>query len=199
MKESMQGPRPKHAFGKKLRIVRLRKGLTMKAVAGSAGISESLLSQIERDRVSPSIDTLLAVAGVLEVDLEYLFSEVKKSKSVDVTRKGDRKLIREAGAVFHRLSRIADAAEEHAIEAVLLELEPGAVAGNTEYGHRGRELGYVLSGTAELSYGGDTCTLRKGDAVSFSSDIPHELKNTGSRRLSAIWVNTPPRVVFPLS
>ncbi len=189
--------KPRHTFGKKLRLVRQRKELTMKNVAASAGISESLLSQIERDKVSPSIDTLLAIAEILDIDLEYLFSEVKKSKSVDITRKENRKVIRDASATFHQLSRISDASEDHAIEAVLLELEPGAISGNTEYGHRGRELGYILAGVAELDYGTESYVLRKGDSVSFSSDIPHKLRNTGGGKLTAIWVNTPPRVVFP--
>ena len=41
----------------------------------AAGVSESLVSQIERNRVSPAIDTLLALADALDIDLEYLFEE----------------------------------------------------------------------------------------------------------------------------
>ena len=58
----------KYKFGEKLRIVRERKGMTLKEVARQAGVSESLISQIERNRVSPSIDTLLQIADVLEID-----------------------------------------------------------------------------------------------------------------------------------
>src|SRR4030042_3797028 len=77
------------AFGEKLRTVRERKGLTMRAVAKSAGVSESLVSQIERNLISPSIDTLLALAAVLDVDLEYLFADWKPTKRVSVVRKAD--------------------------------------------------------------------------------------------------------------
>ena len=44
-------------------------------VAQQAGVSESLVSQIERNHVSPAIDTLLALADVLDINLEYLFEE----------------------------------------------------------------------------------------------------------------------------
>ena len=57
-------------FGEKLRTVRERKGYTLKVVAQAAGVSESLVSQIERNRVSPAIDTLLSLADALEIDLE---------------------------------------------------------------------------------------------------------------------------------
>jgi transcriptional regulator with XRE-family HTH domain len=187
----------RHRLGAKLREVRRRKGFTMKRVASTAGVSESLLSQIERDRVSPSIDTLIAVAEVLDVDLEYLFSDLKRNKPVEISRSGERTVIREAGVAYHKLCGIGDAGAEHAIEAVLLEVEPGCRSGHTEYGHPGRELGYLLSGEARLEYGTESYLLGAGDSVSFSSDIPHTLTNTGTQMLTAVWVNTPPRVVFP--
>ena len=62
-------------FGEKIREVRERKGLTLKAVASQAGVSESLVSQIERGRVYPAIDTLLCLARVLDIRLQYLFEE----------------------------------------------------------------------------------------------------------------------------
>ena len=187
----------RHHLGSKLRQVRQRKELTLKSVALAAGVSESLLSQIERDRVSPSIDTLLTVAEVLDVDLEYLFRDLRRTKRVEVSHADERTVIREAGVSYHQLSRIDDEEVEHAIEAVLLEIDPGSHSGHTEYGHRGRELGYILGGEATLEYGTEEYSLKAGDSVSFASDIPHQLTNTSKKTLSAIWVNTPPRVVFP--
>ena len=48
-----------HPFGEKIREVRERKHLTMREVAEKAGVSESLISQIERNKISPAIDTLV--------------------------------------------------------------------------------------------------------------------------------------------
>ena len=67
--------RMRYKFGHKLRTVRERKGYTLKDVATEAEVSESLISQIERNKVSPSIDTLLLIADVLDIDHEYLFSD----------------------------------------------------------------------------------------------------------------------------
>ena len=72
----------KYTFGGKLRAVRERKNITLKEVARLAGVSESLVSQIERNKVSPSIDTLLTLADVLDIDHEYLFSDYKMNKQV---------------------------------------------------------------------------------------------------------------------
>ncbi|MBW1912730.1 MAG: helix-turn-helix transcriptional regulator, partial [Deltaproteobacteria bacterium] len=52
----------KYRFGDKLRRVREKRKVTMKEVALKAGVSESLISQIETNKVSPAIDTLLGIA-----------------------------------------------------------------------------------------------------------------------------------------
>lgn len=86
--------------------------------------------------------------------------------------------------------------EEHAVEAFLLEVSPGSEKGDLVYGHAGTELGIVLEGEALLVYGTREYHLAKGDSISFSSDNPHILRNTGSRTLKAIWVISPPRKLF---
>ena len=66
-------------IGGKLRGVRERRGLTLRQVAEMAGVSESLVSQIERNRVSPSLDTMLSLAYELGIDAEYLFRDYRSN------------------------------------------------------------------------------------------------------------------------
>ncbi len=186
----------RYKFGDKLRAVRERKGITLKEVAQKVQVSESLVSQIERNKVSPSIDTLLTLASVLEIDLEYLFRDYKKNKQVDIVRSGEGDSIVQQGVTYHQLSMMPEPSEEHAIEAFLLEISEGAEKGDVEYGHTGKELGVILEGTGELIYGSHTYPLQTGDSISFPSDIPHILRNTGKGILKAIWVITPPRMLF---
>ncbi|MDR0598270.1 MAG: helix-turn-helix domain-containing protein, partial [Treponema sp.] len=77
----------RYNFGEKIREVRERRSLTLREVAEKAGVSESLVSQIERNRVSPAIDTLLALADALDLDLEYLFSDYRRERSVRIMRR----------------------------------------------------------------------------------------------------------------
>ena len=74
-KQSSDEKKVPYHFGEKLRTVREKKGYTLKVVAQKAGVSESLVSQIERNKVSPAIDTLLNLADVLDINLEFLFDE----------------------------------------------------------------------------------------------------------------------------
>ena len=77
---------------------------------------------------------------------------------------------------------------------MLIEIESGGQKGDIEYGHPGNEIGIILSGKGELLYGTETYILNKGDSLSFSSDIPHILRNSGDDVMKAIWIITPPRV-----
>lgn len=189
----------KYRFGAKIRTIRERKGLTMKAVAEKAGVSESLISQIERNLVSPSVDTLLTVSDVLDIDYEFLFADYRKGQKVEIVRSNNRNRILLDNSILYQLTAINDSPDEHDIEAFLLEILPGKEKGSSEYGHTGKEFGLILNGTGRLIYGTEAYDLTAGDSVSFPSDIPHILKNTGESPLEAVWVITPPRIIFPKS
>lgn len=185
----------RYPFGNKLRKVREKKNLTLKTVAAEAGVSESLISQIERNKVSPSIDTLLTIVDVLDVDLEYIFKDYRKKRSVNIVRSDERNIRKIDSVVYQQLSSITSSeGKTHDIEEYILEVPSGKERGSSEYGHAGKELGYILEGTGILEYGGYNYDLNEGDSVSFASDIPHKLKNNGKSVLRAVWVTTPPRL-----
>ena len=186
----------KYKFGEKLRTVRERKGFTLKDVAKRAHVSESLISQIERNKVSPSVDNLLLIADILDIDYEYLFSNYRQKRLVSVLKASERGSIQKEKVVIHQLSINGDSAIEPEVEVFLLEIKKNGTTGGQEYGHPGREFGIILEGEAELLYGNESYTLSEGDSLSFSSDIPHEFKNRGAKVLKALWVVTPPRRLF---
>ena len=52
-------------IGERLREAGARQGLTVREIAARIGVSPSLISQIERDKVNPSVSTLWALVTVL--------------------------------------------------------------------------------------------------------------------------------------
>ena len=122
---------PHYRFGEKLRTVRERKNITLKEVAAHVHVSESLLSQIERNKVSPSIDTLMAIVDALEIDLEYLFKDYKKNKLVTIVRAQDRSNYMLQNVSYQQLSDNS-IVDEHAVEALMLEIAPGGEKGSLE-------------------------------------------------------------------
>ena len=183
----------KYQFGDKIRAVREKKEYTLKYLAEKAGVSDSLISQIERNKVSPAIETLLNIAEALDIDLEYLFSDYKRSKNVSISRKGARKTVAMNGVVYEQVSRTTNEKEKFALESFIIKIPKGQKSGSSEYGHTGKEMGYILGGRAEFITGNDSYILESGDGISFDSDIPHILKNIGEEELTAFWAITPPK------
>ncbi len=185
----------KYQFGEKLREVRKRSGMTMKEVADLAGVSESLISQIERNRISPAIDTLLDLAEILHIDMDYLFKDLHRENKMNVVRLKERRKLVQNGVTLELLSRTPEIEDaEHGIEAYFMEVAPGCESGSDVYGHQGKELGTIIAGSGELHLGHQTVKLKAGDSVSFASDCPHKFKNIGKTTLQAFWVITPPKM-----
>ncbi len=190
--ETKQMHVPYH-FGEKLRSVRERKGYTLKVVAQRAGVSESLVSQIERNKVSPAIDTLLTLADVLDINLDYLFEDYRRKRPIQVIRSNERRSLNEDDIKFEELAKPEEDEGHHALEAYVINIPKGSKTHRGSYGHLGRELGLILKGKGKLHYENFIYELNDGDSVTFSASAPHTLENIGEEDLQAIWVVTPPQ------
>jgi len=182
-----------YRFGEKLRSVRERKGYTLKVVAEQAGVSESLVSQIERNRVSPAIDTLLALADVLDINLEFLFEEYRRNRPVQIIRSNERRKMKEEEISYEELAKPVENDALHALESYIIVVPVGGQTHRGSYGHLGRELGFILEGSAKFSYETEDYNLEAGDSISFSASSPHILSNAGNTVMRALWVVTPPQ------
>ena len=182
----------KYYVGKTVREIRKKQRMTMKEVAAKIGVSESLISQIENDKISPSIDTLLSIAEVLNIDFDYLFKQFKKDNPVNIIYKNKRTKISKDGILYELLSKI-EQDDEHKIEAYYLEIKTGNKKENKTYGHNGWELGIILKGEAKITIGSQEYKVKAGDSFSFKSDKPHIIENAGEGILKAYWIVTPPK------
>jgi len=180
---SLKSPVPE--IGKLLRLFREKIEKNQGEVADKAGISTSMLSQIERGAVSPSIDTLFSVCAALEMDTAELFRRISPGAPIRVHHAGKRLVTQSKGVRFEQLAVSGDAS--HPGEMLLLEIAPGKEAGMSGNGHEGVEMGYVLAGNALLVINNDEFVVAEGDSVSYHSHLPHKLVNNGTQTFRAVW------------
>jgi transcriptional regulator with XRE-family HTH domain len=178
-------------LGALLRSIRNSRHLTIKEVAAKAGVSSSLLSQIERNRISPSLDTLMHILEVYGVPPDKFFKDYETHSQVEIVRRDERKICRRKGFKYEKLCGDSQTKGNHSFNAFFLELAPGQKRGDVKDGHLGRELGIVVEGSAQLLYGDETYEINKGDSVSFFSQIPHVIQNSSDQIFRAYWVVTP--------
>jgi transcriptional regulator with XRE-family HTH domain len=183
---------PSH-IGARLRAQREREGLTLRELARRIGVSASLISQIERDKVNPSVSTLYALVRELGMTMGDLFAGDALSGRAASTSSGplvhpeDRVAINLAsGVTWERLTPTSEPGVEflHVVYDVGSESCPE----DSLVTHGGKEYGYVLSGKLGVRIGFDEHVLGPGDAISFDSSSPHRLWAVGNERAVAIWV-----------
>jgi transcriptional regulator with XRE-family HTH domain len=186
--------KPHHRIGKILRAFREKTGRHQADVAAAAGISTSMLSQIERGGVSPSIDTLCDVCASLDLDMSDVFAWVASHKTVRINRPGQRLTTNRGGATYEQL--VASQDRSHPAEMFMFLVEPGKQIGVSGKGHEGVEMGYVIEGGAVLTVDGVDYPLTAGDSVTFASTLPHRLVNNGPTLFRAIWAVLPPHTDY---
>jgi transcriptional regulator with XRE-family HTH domain len=181
----------KTKLGPLLRAIRNSRHLTIKEVASKAGVSSSLLSQIERNRISPSLDTLLQLLEVYGVPPNKFFKDYETMTRVEIVKKDQRRIHQRKGFKYETLCGKSQAKGSHSFNAFFLELAPGQKRGDKDDGHLGRELGIVVAGEAQLIYGEEVYDIQAGDTLSFFSQIPHVIKNVSDEIFQAYWIVTP--------
>jgi transcriptional regulator with XRE-family HTH domain len=194
-------PEPSH-IGERLREARAAAGMTVREVAQRVGVSPSLISQIERNKVTPSVSTLWALVSVLGLSMGDLFDDggerpdrssaasrttTSRLPHAPITAPGQRPVINlETGVTWERLTADPD----QVVEFLTIAYAPGAEScdENSLLRHSGKEYGYVLRGVLGVRVGFDEYELHAGMAVSFDASSPHRLWAVGDQPAEALWV-----------
>src|SRR4051794_31440022 len=164
----------KYAIGAKLRRLRLRKSMGLLELSKHTGLSPALLSKLERDVMHPTLPTLLRIAMVFSVGLEYFFNQEPKPL-LEIVRKKDRlrfPAAPDALNVPYYFESLDFPVANRALHSYVAEFEPIEDKHNPLHEHAGIELLYVLSGRLELRAGEDRHELTEGDSVYFDSTVP---------------------------
>jgi len=185
-------------LGARLREARTKRGLSLRSVAQSLGVSASLISQVEIGKTQPSVATLYAMASHLGVSLDELLgipaADAPASSLFghagpalpDVQRGTDNPVIEMENGV--RWERLAAGAGGPA-DALLVTYEPGASSSieGKLMRHAGVEYAYLLEGELTLNLDFDSHVLGPGDSLQFDSVRPHLYTNNGRSIAKGVW------------
>ena len=184
-----------YRIGPKLKHARLLKGLTLRELAGLVDCSESMLSKLENERLTPSISFLHRLASTLDTSIAELFAENDHlSGPVHHFPADLRARIVEDGETGHEgawFERIIPVAKSGLLQANILNIPPG-VRSDVDVQHVGEELGYLIEGELEVIVDGRTYVMKPGDLLFFPSSLPHGYENKQDKFVRILWVNTPP-------
>jgi transcriptional regulator with XRE-family HTH domain len=183
------------SIGERLRTLRTSRGIGVRELARRVGVTPSLLSQMERGSVNPSVVTLFRLAEALDTTTDYFFGEGRGPQSAHgpVVRRGERARISLSGGItWERLTPT----DEHDFEFMECMYPPGATSAREMQRHPGRDYGILLEGQLIIDVGFASYHLHPGDSIAFDASLPHRLTNPGDVPARTIWVvlerNRPP-------
>jgi DNA-binding transcriptional MerR regulator/quercetin dioxygenase-like cupin family protein len=179
---------PEEHVGPRVQRARLRRGVSLRALASATGLSASSVSAIERGVSAPSVGTLQRLAAALDTTVPKLLGTRRPSPRL-VVRPSDRVALdmETPGVRFENLYAV-----DTALQSILITVEPGAGT-DESYSHEGEEFLYVTAGRLELTLDElHTYELEAGDAMTFASTRPHRWRNPGDVTTEIVWLNSPP-------
>lgn len=182
------------ALGTRLRGLRQERGQTLRSVAAAAEISPSLLSQIERGDVSPSLATLVAVAHALAVRPGVLLiDDGAEGPTSPVVRRGERRVLADEMCRREFMMHLDDPF----LEVAEITVEPHGVSRPVLATHAGRDYGIVLEGEITVDLDGRRQVLAPGDYVAFDAETPHRLVNDTDDPARVHWIVAHGRAPLP--
>ncbi|MFH1834483.1 MAG: helix-turn-helix domain-containing protein, partial [bacterium] len=162
-------PADEESMGARIRKRRQQLGMTLHDLAEATGLTKSFVSQIERGRNSPSISTLRAIAGALEVPMFYFFQAEQTTEPV--VRLAQRRVVtfQNTGLKYEFLTPDL----QRSIEMLELRLKAGQHTGPRPLSHEGEECAVVMEGVVEIEVAGVTYCLETGDSIYIGALQPH--------------------------
>jgi transcriptional regulator with XRE-family HTH domain len=176
-------------IGERIASVRKQSQLTLEALSKRSRVAKATISKIERNLMSPSIETLFKISRGLDKSLSDILSDdgfdevtfTKNDKQNIVELNGSRLKIRS-------LTRLASGMK---INAQLAVVEKGASSAGEHSRREGEEFVYCLSGCLTFKIKENTYNLEEGDSIHFRSHMRHEWFNEGSKKTELLWFFIP--------
>lgn len=182
-----------YGIGERLRALRLKKKMGLVELGRHTSLSPGLLSKLERERIFPTLPTLLRIALVFGVGLEYFFAGSREKPTVAIVRRGERVQLPErpdGKDIMYRFESLDFRATERRFSAYQAEFLPVKAERLRPHAHPGVEFLVVLEGTLQLRIGDAEYALAPQDSVYFDSSAPHAYRRIRGRRCRAIVVTT---------
>lgn len=176
------------ALGARLREARTRAGVPLTDLAQRSGLTKGFVSQVERDKVSPSIGSLLRMCDALGLSVGQLFA----ASAEPLVRAAERPRISYGGEGLEE--HLLTPADEGRVMVIHSHVAPRGGSGNDPYGVGERTaFVFVLAGRLHIEVAAESYTLAAGDALTYSGAKPHRWSNPSDIvPAEVLWAVTPP-------
>jgi len=179
-------------LGLRIKQLRTKRGLSQSELAKLVGVTPSTISQVEANIIYPSLPALLKMAEVLSVSIGSIFQKALEVEARFIFPGSEAATVKFSdlpkGSLEGRLLLPPDF--EGKMEPYLIEIMPKKELPAHFFIHKGEEMGYLLSGKLKVSLNNAVYTVRAGDTIYLTSEMPSHWKNPGANVARLLWIKS---------
>lgn len=177
--------------GRKIKLLRTERKLTLEQLATKSSVSKSMLSQIERGRTNPTLAILWTLTQSLGIDISDLLntdgangeceSKISLIKSHDIPeiQSADGKCTLKILGPIDLVTKT---------EWYDMKMEPGGLLDSDGHAEGTMEHLTLIDGALTVRHGGESISLSPGDTARYDADVPHFIENKGKKPARATMV-----------
>ena len=171
-------------IAKRIKKLRIEKGLTLQSLSERTNLSKGLISKIENSRTIPSLPVFLSLIHALDINPNTFFEDVSISVSKNyfqIKRKDYKHIKKENRPGFDYRFILAQTLQTCTMETVVLSIKPKAKSKPTVTD--GYEFKYIISGDCDYFIQDEKVLLEEGDSIYFDASKPHYPVNNSKRKV----------------
>ena len=174
-------------LGQQLRTQRRARNLTLEQLSNLAGVSKAMLSQIEQNKINPTVAIILKIADALNIGISELIDESQRRNILRIIHEGDGHYTfrKDASCEIRTLSPLS---LEKSIEFYRIKLEAGGELRSEAHFSGTEEFLYMARGKILVTSGTESMPVSKGDSIHYRADVAHCLQNQGKGLAEAFLI-----------
>lgn len=163
--------------GKNMKRLRKEAALTLDVLAERSGVSKAMLSQIEAERVNPTVATVWKIAQGLGVEInELLAGSAEPVRKFHLTRKDNITVLDTDERGLH-IKVLTPMQMVEDLEMYLLTFVPGGALRSAPHFPQTEEFLTVFEGAIRVRAGERDAELGEGDFIRYQCDVEHDIEN----------------------
>ena len=183
-------------IGKKIREIRLAKGITLQRLAEMTDFTKGYISKLEHSDKGPPVATLMRIAKALEVTVSDILEERGETERFCLVKPGERVVIsRKDIPNEYNYESLAHKFSRRIMDVYLVTRKPYPKRRRTSFKHPGHEIMFMLQGSMEFVYRGQTHIVKEGDCLYFDASYEHHGNNMGDTDVKFLMVVCNPEAV----
>ena len=175
-------------LGECIRAIRISRNMSLQELSRRTGLSNAMVSQLERGLTTPSVRSLRLMSQALQVPIANFFDdEPVHSTSPYIVRRAERQLLRLTASGV--LKELLSPQRDGPVEIYELTISSDGSSGSDFVTHSEEKAGYVLAGRIRLWLDQTPYLLDMGDSFTFPGGMPYMFDNPGKETARLLWMS----------